>query len=531
MAHQTAEQAAEQFAVLDLGSNSFRLLLVQRQGAAVQILERAKEKVQLLRDFRDGELSQSAIDRGLACLGRYAQRLTSLPRAHVMIIGTHALREGANRGRLVAAAEAVMGVPLRIVSGEEEAALVYRGVLTHAPLHPAARRLVIDIGGGSTEFAWGGAGQPDGVLSCKQGCVALADRFFRHAASVADGFRAAQAYLQDSLPALERVPERVELVGTSGTIESVQAVLAANGWSDRSITATGLRRLVEAVQDSRWDAEAGLLGLAPDRVDIFPAGVALLDVLFRRLDAGVMRHVGAALEDGAISALLETADQPGDVRQHTVGGLQQRYGLDRAQARRVRTMALALFDQLGPAWLGVVDGERGRDWRQLLAWGAELHEIGLAVSPRGHQRHGAYLLKHGDLRGFSGAEQSLLALLVRGHRRGFPVLAFGALERIEGRQLIRLVALLRIAVILERSHADGDCPQVGIRAEQVGVSAEQVGVSAETGPGQHRLTLTIPAAWLERHPLSRRELAVEPAQLALAGIELCVVDAQGLGRL
>jgi exopolyphosphatase/guanosine-5'-triphosphate,3'-diphosphate pyrophosphatase len=352
---------------------------------------------------------------------------------------------------------------------------------------------------------------------------------------VGSSFAAARAYLADALPAFEPVGAGIEVIGTSGTIDSVQQVLAANGWSDREITADGLARLVDALFDGRWDAETGLLGLAPERVDTFPAGVALLDSLFRRLQLRTMRFVGAALEDGVLHEMLGTALAPRDVRAATLRGMQQRFGIDLRQAARVRATALALFHQAQGWWpvmgvgpdgadaserfsadehransIGESPATAGQDWRELLAVAAELHEAGLAVGSRAHHRHGAYLLKHADLRGFSTTERDYLALLVRGHRRGLPALSFSGVAARERRQLVRLLALLRIAVILERSHADGDSPRTRLEASAT--------------PEGDRLLLRLPAEWVETHPLSMREFAFEPQQLATAGIRLEVAS-------
>jgi exopolyphosphatase/guanosine-5'-triphosphate,3'-diphosphate pyrophosphatase len=547
----------QQYAVLDLGSNSFRLLVARRQGDLVQIVERVKEKVQLVRGFRDGRLDSAAIARAEACLRRYAQRLAGVPRDHVAVVGTHALREGANRTLLIELVQSIFQVSLRILSGDEEAALIFRGVQQREPPAPSVGRLVIDIGGGSTELAWGRTSVPEGLSSCKQGCVSIADRCFRSDAAIGPSFDAARGYLAgalaEALPGFEPVGAGIEVIGTSGTIDSVQQVLAANGWSDREITADGLARLVDALFDGRWDAETGLLGLAPERVDTFPAGVALLDGLFRRLELRSMRYVGAALEDGVLHEMLGTTLAPRDVRAATLRGLQQRFGIDTRQASRVRTTALALFDQAHAWWPSAVrafvdgvastnpesaDGHTadasgvrgfaepsasaghspsaghsasaGQEWRELLAVAAELHELGLAVAARAHHRHGAYLLKHADLRGFSTAERDHLALLVRGHRRGLPALSFSGGAARERRQLVRVVALLRIAAILERSHADGDSPRVQL--------------VASAGPEGDRLAIRLPVGWAETHPLSMREFAWEPQQLAAVGIRLDVTS-------
>jgi exopolyphosphatase/guanosine-5'-triphosphate,3'-diphosphate pyrophosphatase len=238
-----------------------------------------------------------------------------------------------------------------------------------------------------------------------------------------------------------------------------------------------------------------------------------------------MRYVDAALEDGVMYGMLGGVGDATEVRRATVGGLQTRYGIDVRQARRVRNTAEALFDGTAAWWdaeaVSAPAQSSGpaqacgpapeRPWRELLGCAAALHELGLAVSARAYHRHGAYLLKHADLRGFSALEREYLALLVRGHRRALPLLAFSGVAERDRRPLVRLVALLRIAVILERSHADSESPRVSFDARVL--------------PDGDSLTLVLPRDWTEHHPLSMRELGFEPGQLAPAGIRLALADA------
>jgi exopolyphosphatase / guanosine-5'-triphosphate,3'-diphosphate pyrophosphatase len=487
-------------AALDLGSNSFHLLLARHSGATLQTLDRMKEKVQLLGGFRDGRLDPAAMARGEACLARFAQRLAALPRENVHMVGTHALREAANRDEFTAVAECLMGVPLEVISGDEEARLIYLGVAHRAPRQPGESRLVIDIGGGSTELAWsqpthaGAAGEPGRTASFKFGCVSLTDRFFGTRAAQQSVFQAARESAFQALRSLDRVTPGCTIIGTSGTIESVQTVLAANGWGSECITPQGLSLLTRAIVSGRWLVDAGLPGLPPDRVDIFPAGVALVDALFEVLGIEAMRFVDASLQDGLLYRDLGYPSADVDQRAREVAALKRRYRVDEAQAARVRSTALALFEAARDWW---PDPDR---WRPLLGWAAELHELGMAIAPRHYHRHGAYVLQHADLQAFSRVEQGQLALLVRGHRRSFPGLAFRAYDASVRADLERLLALLRIAVILHRSHSDDHAPAVGVTID---------------GDG---LALTLPEGWLAAHPLSARELEVEAGQLSGARI-------------
>jgi len=513
----TARPADNQFAALDLGSNSFHLLIARRTAGGFETVERLKEKVQLLAGFRDGRLHPDAVARGEACLARFAQRLAALPRANVRMVGTHALRRTADPSAFAARAEALLGVPLEVISGAAEARLVFLGVARHVSAVRGRPRLVIDIGGGSTELAWSDAGdalRPARVASFDVGCVALRDLCFAGTGDVREAFAAARTRALEVLDGLtpadagpppagargERPAESgpapaLEVIGTSGTVESVQGVLAANGWGGEVISREGLAALTDAVGSGRWLVDAGLPGLAPERVDIFPAGLAVVDALFERLSLATLHFVDVSLQDGLLYRDLDA--ETADPQTATVAALKHRFAVDAAQADRVRHTVLTLFDAVGTDWWR----QPGR-WRELLGWAAELHEIGHAVAARHYHRHGAYLLQNADLRAFSDVQQRQLALLLRGHRRSFPGMAVRAWDADTRHDLIRLLALLRLAVILHRSHGEEDLS--GLRASAAGA----------------RLAVALPPGWLAAHPLSARELEVERAQLDAAGIRL-----------
>jgi len=492
------------FAALDLGSNSFHMLLARRTNGTFETVERLKEKVQLLRGFHDGRLHADAMARGEACLARFAQRLADVPRAHIRMAGTHALREADNRDEFALAAWRILGVPLEVVSGSDEARLINLGVAQQIPAPPGYERLVVDVGGGSTELAWSDTAEPlhepRRVASFKIGCVSLTDLHFQSGAAQPQAYLAARSRALQMLDGLTPAAAGCEVIGTSGTVESVHSVLAANGWDGECITADGLAMLAEAIVGGRWLVEAGLPGLQPERVDIFAAGLAVVDALFQRLELRAMRFVDVSLQDGLLYRDVPPPDHVEDLRARAVARLQQRFAVDAAQAARVRRTALALFDGTAAWW------PRDEGWRALLGWAAELHEIGTAVAPRHYHRHGAYLLQNCDMWAFSRQQQFQLALLVRGHRRAFPGLSFRAYDDATRRSLVRLLSLLRIAVILHRGHSDAHTPSV----------------TASVGGDREALNLVLGADWLAAHPLSARELAVEAAQLDAAGIRLQV---------
>ena len=495
------------WAALDLGSNSFHLLIVQPHGASFIVHERLKEKVQLLGGFKNNCLAEDAQQRGLACLRRFAQRLAAIPAERLVVKGTYALRQAQNTQSFLQAAQEILRVPVQVISGDYEARLIYAGVTHHASISNAPQ-LVLDIGGGSTEFCFGFGPAVEAAASVDIGCVAFKDAHFTDVEQAA-GFAAAKGaaktalvqHLADSpISAAQLRAASAGVFGTSGTIESIQTVSEANGWSRGCITLEAMQRLERAIVEDRWVLEAGLPGLPPDRADIFPAGAAILSACFEVLEIEQLTYVDVSLLQGIICEQL-VIDTQRDVREDTVEQLRKRFAIDAEQARRVTTTALDIYDQCAD-WCG-----GGQDYRDLLRWAANLHEIGVHIAARHYHRHGAYVVKHTELPGFSEHQQSVLALLIRGHRRSMPGLAFRIFDSDEARILLRLVALLRIAVILERSHNDADSPQLRLSA------------------ADNRVELIFAQSWLSNHPLSMRELEVESQQQAVVNLELVFTDA------
>ena len=497
-------RASELCAAVDLGSNSFHLLVGRWVDEEFVTVERLKNKVQLLAGFRDGQILPDAMQRGYECLESFAQRLSEVASDQVRVMGTSALRQADNRDEFVARAEQILGVPVQVISGEEEARLIDLGVADHLE-SPAIEgvtrsRLVIDIGGGSTELAMSSnasrSRRLERTISLTVGCVSLTDRFFSPAELVPSTYATAREAVLEVLDGLELSDLSADqVVGTSGSIESIQGVLGVNGWSDQCVDVSGLRQVEEAIADRRWITDVGLPGLAPERVDIFPAGVAILSALFERLQVERLKFVPASLLQG----MLHRPREPGQsVQAHAVASLSRRFGVDRLQADRVAAQVSQL---LGSAQGWTID----TDTRRLLGWAAQLHEVGQAISASHYQRHGGYLLENAPLRGFSPAERDDLVLLVRGHRRSFPVLAYRSVTEARREMLLRALVLLRLAVILERGHHDQRSPLGAI-------------FTAEGA----QLRLSLPAGWLDDNLLSARELEVEARQLMNVQLQLTV---------
>ncbi len=490
-------------AAIDLGSNSFHLIVARLDGQELIALERIKERVQLGRGARDGELSSAAVARGLDCIARFAQRIRSIAPERVVVVGTAALRDARNRQAFLTPAEELLGQPIRVLRGDEEAELIFLGV-SHALSGSDDERLVIDIGGGSTELCMGKSFVPRRSASLALGCLRLTDRCIDESVSLAQGYAAARRDA-DSLvaavaPRWRSEAARASAIGTSGTIEAVQNVLIASGIGAGVITHSDVAELERNILQRRWVSQFDIPGLAPERVDIFPAGLAALAAVMEGLEIGQLQYVDASLQHGLLYDLAARRS-PENVQVRTIDGWQRRFQVDRAQAARVHRAASALLRFSADAW---ELSERG--CAQRLGWAADLHEIGLLVSPRQPNRHGAYLVENGELSGFTAEERRVVALLIRAHRGGFPMFALGAVSIPAARRVRRLAILLRIAVILERSRTDADSPAASIQ-----VSNDVV-------------ELTLPRGWLTEHALSRRELAWEHDRLAPAGITLTLLE-------
>jgi exopolyphosphatase / guanosine-5'-triphosphate,3'-diphosphate pyrophosphatase len=490
-------------AAVDLGSNSFHLLLARQRGEEWVPLERVKEKIQLGRGLAAGMLTEDALARGLACIERFAQRLAAVPRSRLRVVGTCALREARNSDVFLRAAEQTLGCPIRVLSGAEEAELIFLGV-SHALTVDGRRRLVIDIGGGSTEFAVGRSFAPTRLTSLNLGCVTLAEVCFDGGRPLAAAYAEAREHAESLVAGLDQALEPgdwEEVIGTSGTVESIQSVLIANGWSRRHITREGLDRLQQALRDRHWTAQFGMPGLSPERIDIFPSGVAALAGIFSVLGIRTMTFCSATLLDGLLYDLSGRRSVE-NVQRRTVRSWRRRFGAAAAQVARVRQTALALWRDVRHAWQ--LDDDEAPE---LIAWAAELHEIGYGVSAHHPQRHGAYLIQNGDMPGLAPEQQRALALLVRCHQGGIPAFAFAAYDDVVALRLQRLAILLRVAVILQRSRRDEDRPEV-----------------AAVANGQS-LRLTLHHSWLATHALSRAELETERARLNRLGVALEVREA------
>ncbi|MEF7613400.1 exopolyphosphatase [Aquincola sp. MAHUQ-54] len=404
-------------AAIDMGSNSFRLEIGQMQHGRYRRIDYLKETVRLGAGLDDqGLLTEDAAQRGLACLQRFARRLEGFEPAQVRAVATQTLREAQNRDAFLERAQATLGLPIEVISGREEARLIYAGV---AHLQPSdAPRLVIDIGGRSTEMILGRGRVPATAESFRVGSVSLSMRHFPDGRLTEAGFRAAQiaagAEFEEALDAF--APRRwQESLGSSGTAGAVSQLLAASRVTDGSITPKGLRWCIQRCIEAGHIDKLDLPGLKEDRRAVIAGGLAILYTLATHFRIESLQPARGALRQGVIIDLYDRVHAPrdgqgGDVREGSVRELQQRFMVDVAQAERVRGVALALYRQLSPK----ADADAVRE----LGWACDLHELGMMVSHHDHHRHSAYLLGHVDAPGFSQNQQRRIADLALGQRGG-----------------------------------------------------------------------------------------------------------------
>jgi exopolyphosphatase/guanosine-5'-triphosphate,3'-diphosphate pyrophosphatase len=429
-------------AAIDMGSNSFRLEIGQLREGRYRRQLYLKETVRLGAGLdAQGYLTDEAAQRGLLCLQRFAASMTGLVPAQVRAVATQTLREARNRNDFLARAETALGLPIEVISGREEARLIYVGV---AHLQPADHpRLVVDIGGRSTEIILGQGRTPGAAESFRVGSVSLSMRYFEGGRFTPEAFRAAQvaagAELEEAMtqfgPSLWR-----EALGSSGTAGAVSEVLQACGITDGRITPAGLRWLMERCLQAGTAEQLDLPGLKPERRAVIGGGLAILYTLSTHFKIDALLPAKGALRQGVIvdlhDRLVARHRATGhDLRDDTARVMQRRFAVDVAQATRVSELALQLHAQVEP----LADAEA----RNELRWAAELHEMGLTVSHHDHHRHSAYLIAHMDAAGFSQSQQRRLAELVLAQR--------GGLRKVEAslanEGFVWQVLCLRLAVI------------------------------------------------------------------------------------
>lgn len=483
-------------AAVDLGSNSFRLSIgrvVQQNGVAqIYQIDRLKETVRLAAGLdSDKQLDEAAIGRAIAVLERFGERLRSFHPNRVRAVATNTFRVARNTPDFLPEAEAALGFPIEVIAGREEARLIYLGVMHSLPPSDD-KRLVIDIGGGSTEVIIGKGFEPGLMSSLYMGCVSYSRQFFGD--GMVDAHRMKQAEMAARREA-EVIAKQYRKMGwkaafgSSGTAKALYAILAECGFSTTGITRVGMNKLKERIIRSGRVVPEELPGIKLDRADVLPGGLAIMSALFDELNIETMQTGDGALRLGVLYDLLGRDDQH-DKRNESVLQFMKRYHIDAHQARRVREAALAFFDSILSD-----DQEEHTDLRRALGWAADLHEIGLSIAHNDYHRHSAYVLQNADMPGFSQADQQLLALLALAHQ--------GKLTKVESlvrsREQWRAILSLRLAVLLFRRRQD-----ISPLPLKVSVKGDSIVAKVDTG-------------WLEKHPLSDFTLRAEHSEWRKVG--------------
>jgi len=488
-------------AAVDLGSNSFHLVVAREVDGQPLLVDKLRERVALAEGLKDRRLSGVVQARALATLERMSERIQGIPSGRVRAVGTATFRKLRDRGAFLRKASKALGVDIEIVSGREEARLVYLGV-AHTLGDDDGRRLVVDIGGASTECILGHRFVSTREDSLSMGCVTWSQRFF------GDGLMKRGRFEKATLAArveLEPIAERYgptkwgHAIGSSGTIRAVGSILEGKGWTGGEVTRAGLARLQEALEEARRPEELDLDGLRPDRREVIAGGVAVLTAVFDAFSVEVMRPSDGALREGLLHDLVGRIRHE-DVREVSVAAFGDRLCQDLGHGARCRELAEALFDQVsGPLGLSSED-------RLLLGWAAQLHDVGLVVAHSAYHRHGAYIVEHADLAGFSARDRREIAALILGQRRR-PRL--GALEELppeRARTVLRLLPLLRIALRMRRDRSERPIPTPALTA------------------AEGALTLHFAPGWLGENPLTRADLAREAKHLASLDLTLEVTE-------
>jgi exopolyphosphatase/guanosine-5'-triphosphate,3'-diphosphate pyrophosphatase len=452
----------ELIAAVDLGSNSFRLIIGRVEGDQIFAQDNLKEAVRLAAGLTpERTLGQVAQARGLVALRKFGERLRGFEPGQVRAVATNTLRVARNAGDFIAHAERALGFPIEVVAGREEARLIYLGVV-QALSDPSSQQLVFDIGGGSTEFVIGRGFEPIALESLYMGCVSYSLRFFPDGFVDKQSLREAELAAQRELDTITSTYRRLGwdlAFASSGTAKAITDILELNGYSAGGITRAGMNKLRQALLRAGNVSRLDLAGIRSDRLPVLAGGFAILSAIMTALNLDEINFSETALREGVLHDLLGRHAHR-DLRDATVESFMRRYQVDMGQAERVAETAGALFAQARP---GAEDGKR------FLGWAARLHELGMSVARSGYHRHSTYILANADMPGFSRQEQNRLASLVLGHR--------GKLERVRQQFALAeddwlLILCLRLAVILHRSRDEGEVVPLALTAERGGFIVE-----------------------------------------------------------
>jgi len=477
------------------------VLVARYSHGQLVILDRLREMVRLAAGLGDsGRLDDAATERALRCLERFGQRLRAVRADSVRVVGTNALRHAKRKRWFLERARAALGHPIEIISGLEEARLIYSGVAHTSPMSPD-KRLVIDIGGGSTEVVIGEGFNPLLLESLSVGCVGLSAAYFDDGRISAKRLERARTAVRLELEPVQEAYRKMgwlNAFGSSGTVRVIGDSLRAINPESPHITLENLNGLAERVVAAGHVDDLDLPEVDSERAPVFPAGLAILLEVAESFGIDRVRVAEGAMREGLLYDLMGRFTDE-DARVRSVRAMEKRYHIDEGQADRVEATAVGLLEQVESEW-GLEDPLA----ELVLRWAARLHETGLDIAHSKYHRHSAYLLEHADMPGFPREEQLLLSALVGGHRRQ---LSFESLEDLLppwDRLAEFLIVLLRLAVLLHRGRSPQPLPAVSLTVKSRNIAVQ------------------LPPRWMKEHPLTLEDLEQERAYLKEAGFRLTI---------
>ena len=499
-----SHSADRHIAAIDLGSNSFHMVIAKTSHGELQILDKLGEKVQLASGINThGHLTDDAMQRAYDCLKRFQQRIRAFNAKDVQIVGTNALRVAKNRRDFIAKAEGVIGFPIEVISGREEARLIYLGV-AHTMADDEGKRLVIDIGGGSTEFIIGERFETNLLESLHMGCVSYRERYLSAKNIESKDFDHAVLQASRELLNIKQLYKQLGwsgAVGSSGTIKAIATALTFCEISDGLITLSALEELKARMFAVGKVNNLHQLGVKEERSTVFASGLAILYASFKVLGIKQLSYTSGALREGLLYDILGRIEHE-DVRNRTIQSLQSRYHVDARQASIVQQTVVHAFEQVADDW-----NIRSDLAHNLLLWASQIYEIGNTISHTQHHKHGAYLVEHSDLPGFTNRAKLLLATIVRLHRRRLASEILDLFDESDRALVFKLCLIFRIAIVLTSARVS---EETTFRLNSCGSISE----------GDFSIYLEMGDGWLSKHPLTNANLLTERDYLAKLSIGL-----------
>lgn len=497
------EEATPQhiYAAIDLGSNSFHMIIAREVHGQIQVIDKHKEMVRLRTGLdKKGYLTESAFEAGIECLQRFGQLIKNIPGNQIRAVGTNTLRNAKNSAEFLRHARLALGHEIQIIAGQEEARLIYLGVAHDLPQNEDTR-LVMDIGGGSTEYIIGQQFHYQHLTSTEMGCISITQQFFSKPEITEKRFDKAISACQQILR-----PHKMKLmhyrwdmaIGASGTIKAIGTILEENNWSQGGITLSGLQQLKQTLIKAGSLEQIAITGLKEERLPVLAGGLAILIATFEVLNIQQLLISNNALREGLVFDTLGRLYAE-DVRETSVESTQAWLKIDINQADAVADTSERLYKQAHNSWQ-LHDGDH--DFKKLLNWAARLHEAGMALSYKRYRHHSAYLIENAELAGFTQQEKQMLAALLVNHRGKLIAGTYDRFESPYREKLLHLTVLLRLAVRIHRGR-ETDIPKMLLFIES-----------------DRAFRLEFEQDWLKDHPLTQMDLEVEAHHLTAAGFQL-----------